>query len=187
MDGRMTAKQCSSSPAFLGLNTQIRQPYDTSADCTDENFAPLVKLWFTLAEGRSGLPSFDRFDVTDLPGRCWPSLLLAKLIGTPRRFFYVLAGNEIASHYPDPIGKRFLKDLPIANRRVVAKEFAHALRFGRPVFSEGPFLGKSQFIETVRRVICPFDLGNDQFAFLCIVLFMGYDRRPVPIRRIGRF
>lgn len=156
------------------LRTSRRLPLTVAAQNTDAALQPLVDLWFRLRQSAGELPDYRRFDPTSLPPRVWPYLFVVKLEGARRRFFYELIGGEIERHNGFPGQKRFLTDLPLKNRHVMAREFALTLRYRLPTLSEGPYLGVADYIETVHRVIAPFALGDREFAFVAMARFTAF-------------
>jgi len=161
------------------LATVGRLPVRRADQVTDPRFRPLVDLWFRLSNEAGGLPGYEAFDILDVPPAIWPSLFLVKLVGRPRRFFYELIGGEIERHNGFSGQNRLLRDLPLRNRRVMAREFANSLRFGGPVCSEGPYIGRARYVEMVQRVICPFRRGERDAVFVGAVRFLCSDD-PVP-------
>ncbi len=100
-------------------------------------------------------------------------MFLVKLIGKKRRFFYEVIGGEIEEHNGFPGRKRYLADLPLRNKRVMAREFAHCILSRMPVYSEGPYIGQADFVKGVSRLLVPYALGDDgrEFAIVGMVAF----------------
>ena len=157
------------------LRTRHRIDLDSSADLPIESFSPVVDVWFTLKANGPELPEFSSFDILMLPPSSWSKLLLVKTVGERRRFFYELIGQDIEKHNGFPGQKRFLFELPLKNKRVMAREFVHSLKVGMPVFSTGPYIGQADYVKTVSRIICPYRLGEDQYAFVGMASFEDKD------------
>ena len=155
------------------LRTQKRLALSAGDACPESILQPLVQTWFSLLEDPSDLPAFAKFDPTLLPPQMWERLFLCKLIGKPRRFFYELAGSEIEWHNGFPVSKRFLTDVQLRNRHVMAREFVISLHHGKPVFSEGPYVGKADYVKTVRRVITPYRISETEYAFVAAAVFIS--------------
>ena len=137
--------------------------------CPIPAFSPLVKLWFSQVRG--GVPDFANFDVLDIPPALWSHLILLKTVGPKRRFFYELVGDAIESHNGFPANKRYLADLPLKNKTLMAREFARTLRCGRPVFSTGAHIGQADYVRRVYRLIAPYALPDNRHAFVALAFF----------------
>ena len=157
---------------MVSLRTDGRRPLSGAGQCPENTLLPLVDVWFGLRDNPEALPAFDSFDVTLLPPAIWARLFLCKLIGKPRRFFYELAGSEIERNNGFAVEKRFLTDIELRNKHVMAREYALTLRHGMPVYSEGPYLGKADYIKRVRRVITPYRVSNTEYAFVAGATFV---------------
>lgn len=156
------------------LRARKRSVIEDPAQLEDKQFRSIVDYWHSKPLNQNGLPDFKNFDIVELPGLIWSKLFLVKLFGSPRRFFYELVGGDIEEHNGFSAQKKFLTDLPLKNRHAMAIEFVHTLHAKKPVISVGPYIGAADYVKTVSRVICPFDMGNQAFAFLGIVRFENY-------------
>ena len=156
----------------VSLRSVLRKPLDGPDACPLPIFQPLINTWFDLWDGSDDLPHFSAFDPTLLPGRLWKHLYLCKLEGTPRRFFYELSGAEVDRNNGFSGSKKFLFDMPLPSRHVVARELAIALRNRRPTFSKGPYLGRAEYVTGVDRVVTPYRLDGNEFAFLAGLQFL---------------
>ena len=133
----------------------------------------LAALWYSHRVTPDRLPTYDRFDPLDVPARYWKNLMLVKLIGDRRRFFYELIGGEIEDHNGFPGQKRYLADLPLRNKHVMAREFAICIREAQPVYSEGPYMGQANFVKGVSRLLAPYALDDEarEIAIVGMVAF----------------
>jgi len=138
-------------------------------DCPVRTFQPLVDLWFSQSDG--GVPDFEKFDVLDVPPVLWAHLILVKTVGPRRRFFYELVGDAIERHNGFSANKRYLGDLPLKNKSLMAREFARTIQSGRPVFSTSAYIGRANYVRRVYRVIAPYELGADHYAFVALAFF----------------
>lgn len=138
-------------------------------DCPVPKFKPLVDLWFSQSDG--GMPDFEQFDVLDIPPSLWAHFILLKTVGPRRRFFYELVGDAIESHNGFPANKRYLRDLPLKNKTLMAREFVRTVQYGRPVFSAGGYIGQAQYVRRIFRVIAPYRLGEGRYAFVGLAFF----------------
>lgn len=139
------------------------------ADCPIRTFQPLVDLWFSQSDG--GAPDFQKFDVLDVPPALWVHLILLKTVGPRRRFFYELVGDAIERHNGFSASKRYLCDLPLKNKSLMAREFTRAIKSGRPVFSTSAYIGRANYVRRVYRVIAPYELDAHQYAFVALAFF----------------
>lgn len=142
---------------------------ETPADCPIGEFQPRVDLWYSQSDG--GMPDFRDFDVLDIPPALWAHLILLKTVGPRRRFFYELVGDAIERHNGFAANKRFLDDLPLKNKSLMAREFARTIQCHRPVFSTSAYIGRVNYVRRVYRVIAPYQMGEDQYAFVALAFF----------------
>ncbi len=138
-------------------------------ECPIPAFSPLVKLWYS--QPGANLPDFANFDVLDIPPALWSHILLVKTVGSKRRFFYELVGDAIERHNGFAANKRYLADLPLKNKTLMAREFVRALHYRRPVFSTGAYIGQADYVRRVFRVIAPYALPGDRYAFVALAFF----------------
>jgi len=157
---------------MISLRTDDRLLLTGVDQCPENALLPIVEVWLSLKNDPEDLPSFASFDVTLLPPALWSRLFLCKLIGQPRRFFYELAGSEIEWHNGFPVEKRFLTDIQLRNRHVMAREYALTLRHGLPIYSQGPYVGKADYVKQVRRIIAPYRISEREFAFVAGATFV---------------
>ena len=135
-------------------------------------FAPLLAAWHRhKAETEDAFPAYRRFDVLDIPPALISHLILCKLIGTPRRFFYEVVGQAIETHNGFSASKRFLADLPLKNKKVMAREFGLTVLKQCPIYSRGPYIGEYEYVREIERLICPFRIEGDTFAFVTLARF----------------
>ncbi|WP_193187143.1 hypothetical protein [Nisaea sediminum] len=135
-------------------------------------FEPLLRIWQQhKAETEDAFPSYSRFDVLDIPPRLISHLILCKLIGTPRRFFYEVVGEAIESHNGFPAAKRFLADVPLKNKKVMAREFGLTVLKRSAIFSRGPYIGQNDYVKEIERLICPYRIDGETFAFVTLARF----------------
>jgi hypothetical protein len=149
------------------LDTRHRQLLRTPDGQLGELFQPLLDLWFTnRGAGDPSIPDYAAFDVLDLPTWMLPCLFVCKLIGQPRRFFYELVGDAIEQHNGFSAQKRYLADIPLKNKQVMAREFAATVFNGCPIYSQGPYVGFQGYVKEVERLICPYRLTGNTYAFV---------------------
>ena len=101
----------------------------------------------------------------------WAHLILVKTVGPRRRLFYELVGDAIERHNGFSANKRYLDVLPLKNKSLMAREFARTIQSGRPVFSTSAYIGRVNYVRRVYRVIAPYKLGADQYAFVALAFF----------------
>lgn len=142
----------------------------TSPDvCPIPAFRPLVSLWFS--QSRGGVPDYREFDVLDIPPQLWSHLLLLKTVGPSRRFRYEVIGDAIERHNGFPGGKRFLADLPLRHRGLMAREFVRTLHYRRPILSTSQYIGRANYVRRIYRIIAPYALADGNFAFVGLAFF----------------
>lgn len=148
------------------FDTSYRHVIHRLDDCPEGPWEPLLKTWFANG-GRSGsIPDYRTFDILDLPGNLWANTCLTKLIGNPRRFYVELIGTNIEAHNGFSGNKKFMSELPLKNRRVMAREFWFCIKTQTAVFSEGPYIGSVDYIRKVRRLITPYQISKTEYAFV---------------------
>lgn len=144
---------------------------DPNTDVPDF-FRPLLQRWRQhKTEAEDAFPHYGRFDVLDIPPRLFSHLILCKLIGTPRRFFYEVVGEAIESHNGFPAAKRFLADVPLKNKKVMAREFGLTVFKRSAIFSRGPYIGQYDYVKEIERLICPYRIEGETFAFVTLARF----------------
>lgn len=135
-------------------------------------FSPLLEAWHRhQADTADVFPAYRSFDVLDIPSTSISHLILCKLIGTPRRFFYELVGQAIETHNGFSASKRFLADLPLKNKKVMAREFGLTVLKRCPIYSRGAYIGKYEYVREIERLICPYRIEGDTFAFVALARF----------------
>ncbi|MEQ8333759.1 hypothetical protein [Nisaea sp.] len=135
-------------------------------------FSPLLEAWHRhQADTEDVFPAYRHFDVLDIPPALISHLILCKLIGTPRRFFYELVGQAIETHNGFSASKRFLADVPLKNKKVMAREFGLTVLKRCPIYSRGPYIGKFEYVREIERLICPYRIEGDTFAFVALARF----------------
>lgn len=162
------------------------RPYDTEYryfltapdDGPDGPWRDLSALWFE-AVGDSGImPDYAGFDILKLAPGHWPNVCLTKLIGTPRRTFYVvMIGSAIEAHNGFFGNNRPMRELPLRNPGVMRREFCWAARHGGPVYSEGPYIGAVDYVSRVRRLITPYRISAREYAFVFYASFEPYPEK----------
>lgn len=132
----------------------------------------LARLWFEAGGTIGALPDYAGFDILNLAPRHWPNICLTKLIGAPRREFRVIMiGSAIEAHNGFFGNNRPMRDLPLKNRNVMRREFYWTVRHGGPVFSEGPYIGSLDYVQSVRRLITPYRISPREYAFVFHAVF----------------
>ena len=96
----------------------------------------LAALWYSHRVTPDRLPTYDRLIPWMFLRGIGKILMLVKLIGDRRRFFYELIGGEIEDHNGFP-GRSATADLPLRNKHVMAREFAICIREAQPVYPRG--------------------------------------------------
>lgn len=166
------------------LDTTERRLLPSPEDEVDAFFQPLLDLWHG-QHGETGetFPPYAAFDILELPPALVPHLILCELVGSPRRFFYELAGDAIEKHNGFSARKRFLSEVPLQNKRVMAREFGLTVFNACPAYSRGPYIGLFDYIREIERLICPYRIEGETFAFVAVARFTFDERSPVGTTR----
>ncbi|UUX51139.1 hypothetical protein NUH88_05475 [Nisaea acidiphila] len=154
------------------LDTVERRELPGTGGDIPEFFFPLLRHWQSSAAlSQDDFPAYACFDVLDMPPALISHLILCKLIGTPRRFFYEVVGQAIERHNGFPAAKRYLADLPLKNKRVMAREFGLTVLRRCPIYSRGPYIGEYDYVKEIERLICPYRIEAETFAFVALARF----------------
>ena len=156
------------------IDTEIRSVVDRQDDYPDGPWRHLVDEWWRL-KPESGLPDYSDFEILNVPGELWPNVCVTSLEGRPRKFFVRMIGSAIEANNGFFGNNRFMVDLPLKNRRVMAREFAWTVRLDRPVYSEGPYIGAADYVKRVRRLITPYRIAEGEYAFVFMATFDPHD------------
>lgn len=156
------------------FDTRVRRPIHSLDECPPGRWTSLLETWIGHGGQAGVLPDYSSFDILDMPGALWPNICLTKLCGTPRRFYVELIGSNIEAHNGFAGNKRFMSELPLKNRRVMAREFWYAAKFQTAVYSEGPYIGALDYIRKVRRLITPYRISKTEYAFVFFAEFEPY-------------
>ena len=154
------------------LDTLERRLLRQSDAVIPDFFEPLFSHWHrNKAANGDAFPFYSTFDVTQMPRPLIGHLILCKLIGAPRRFFYEVVGQAIETHNGFPASKRFLADLPLKNKSVMAREFGLTVMRRCPIYSRGPYIGQYEYVKEIERLICPYRIKDETFAFVTLARF----------------
>ncbi len=156
------------------IDTQIRFPMDGSDSMPDGPWITLFDEW-TRARPEGGLPWYSDFEILNIPGEDWPHVCVTSLEGSPRRFFVRMIGTAIEANNGFYGNGRFTSEIPIKNRRVMAREFAWTVRLGCPVYTERPYIGATDYVKRVRRMITPYLLSEREYAFVFYASFDAFE------------
>ncbi len=141
----------------------------TPDDCPIEALRPLADYWY---DGYTGsVPDYKTFDVLDLSPILWKHLFVVKTVNPGRRLFYDVLGDAIDKHNGFPGNKRFLADMPMNKKSIIAREICRAMKCERPVFSTSEYTGHRDYLRRIYRVIAPFKLAPDRAAWVGLAFF----------------
>lgn len=153
------------------LQTITRRPIYDVSECTTEAERCLFKEWLRVRQENLRLPFYSDFDILNIDSKYIRKICVTSLEGRPRRFFIRIVGSEIEEQNGFYGNKKFLNDTPLKNKFAMMKEFSWALKLEAPVYSEGFYMGKYEYIKQVNRMIAPYILSDNEFVFVYTACF----------------
>ena len=148
------------------FDTLTRAVIDSARHPEESDSDFLVNEWMRIRPASGGMPHYDAFDILNIPGRLWPHVCVTSLERSPRRFFVRMIGTAIEANNGFYGNQRYMSTIPLKNRHVMEREFAWTVHLEAPVLSEGPYIGATDYVKSVRRVITPYKHSGNEYAFV---------------------
>jgi len=140
-------------------------------DLPDPAMVPLLDCWLALRQ-QNALPSYEDFDVLNLPAEIWPNLIVAEFEPDQDDFMYRVAGSEIDASNGFASKGLYLSEMPIDHEKKLHQEFVAVLNSVQPRVSWGNVVKGDLNFKNVSRLCCPFaDRTGEARIIIGVVLF----------------
>lgn len=130
-----------------------------------------------------GLPDYSGFDILDVPTAHWPHIGLIKTHGEKRRFRYEVFGDELTRHMKFSFNQVWLTDAPLSPKFKIAREFVTTLKHEKPILIKRPSIVVVDYLSGLQQYTAPFRLDEDQFAFVCVLVFQSMPGKEDMVRQ----